>query len=170
MATVTEALPARPRKASAGRRRRHQQQLPWRLHQIAPDAVTILVTPIWMDGTGRSVRHYLARAFDTNGQIIKFQAGGSRRIASLLQGAYPQADWNRAQTWHADTNTLTVRRPMSNADIRAGIQQLEARAVVLAAAVAFERERHQELTTARDFAATAAAGYIDRNFLNRGTQ
>ncbi|MFE7899235.1 hypothetical protein ACFU3E_17230 [Streptomyces sp. NPDC057424] len=165
MTTVLEALPARPRKASAARRRRHQHQLPWRLHQIAPDAATILVTPIWMDGTGRSVRHYLARALDGNGQIIRFQAGGSQRIAALLQGAYPGADWNRPQTWTAATNSLTVRRPMTNAEMRAAIQRLGEREAFLSAELAFERERNFELTTARDYAATAAAGYIDRTGL-----
>lgn len=32
------------------------------------------------------------------------------------------------------------------------------------------RNLNHRLRTARDFADTAAAGYIDRNFLNRGTQ
>ena len=74
-----EARPVHPRKASAGRRRRHLRQLPWRLQQIAPGAVTILVTPIWMDGSGESVRHYLARALDSAGRIITFAPGGSAR-------------------------------------------------------------------------------------------
>jgi hypothetical protein len=165
MATVLETLPARPRKASAARRRRHQHQLPYRLHEIAPGAVTILVTPIWTDATGDTERTYLARALNSEGRIVKFQAGGSARIAALLQGAYPQADWNRPQTWHADTNTLTVRRPMSNAEMRAAIQRLEERATGLKSQLAHERERNFELTTARDYAATAAAGYIDRTGL-----
>jgi hypothetical protein len=104
-----EQLPVHPRKASASRRRRHLRQLPWRLHQIAPDAVTILVTPIWMDGTGRGVRHYLARALDADGRIIKFAAGGSQRIASLLQSVYPQVNWDQPLTWRAADNTLTGR-------------------------------------------------------------
>jgi hypothetical protein len=104
-----EVRPVRPRKASASRRRRHERQLPYRLHQIAPGAATILVTAIWMDGTGTGVRHYLARALSTDGRIIKFAAGGSQRIASLLQGAYPGANWDHAQTWTAATNTLTDR-------------------------------------------------------------
>ncbi|GAB2718493.1 hypothetical protein [Streptomyces bullii] len=164
-APVLEALPSRPRKASASRRRRHQHQLPWRLHQIAPGATTILVTPIWTDATGTTERTYLARALDARGQVIKFAAGGSRRIASLLQGAYPCADWNRPQTWHAETNTLTVRRPMSNAELRAAIRRLGEREALLSAELAFQRERNFELTTARDFADTEAAGYIDRSFL-----
>lgn len=109
MTAVLEALPAHPRKASAARRRRHRSQLPWRLGQIAPGAVTILLTPIWMDGTGHSVRHYLARALDTDGQLVQLPAGGSQRIAALLQNAFPTASWDRPQTWHASTNTLTAR-------------------------------------------------------------
>jgi hypothetical protein len=104
-----EQMPVHPRKASASRRRRHQRQLPWRLHQIAPNAATILVTPIWMDGTGRSVRHYLARALDADGRIIKFAAGGSQRIASLLQAVYPDANWDQPLTWRAADNSLTGR-------------------------------------------------------------
>ena len=104
-----EVRPVRPRRASASRRRRHERQLPYRLHQIAPHAATILVTAIWMDGTGTGVRHYLARALSADGRIIKFAAGGSQRIASLLQGAYPGANWDHAQTWTAATNTLTDR-------------------------------------------------------------
>lgn len=165
MTTTLEALPARPRKASAGRRRRHHTQLPYRLRQIAPGAATILLTPIWMDGTGRSVRHYLARALDRDGRIVRFHAGGSQRIAALLQGAFPAADWNRPQTWHAETNSLTVRRAMSNADMRDAIQRMETRAAGLEAELAFQRERHFELTTARDLTDTAAAGYIDRTGL-----
>lgn len=104
-----ETHPVHPRKASAGRRRRHARQLPWRLQQIAPGAATILVTAIWMDGTGHGVRHYLARALAADGRIIKFAPGGSQRIASLLQGAYPGANWDHAQTWTVASNTLTDR-------------------------------------------------------------
>jgi hypothetical protein len=164
-ATVVEHLPVHPRKASASRRRRHIQQLPYRLHQIAPGAATILVTPIWTDGRGDSVRHYLARALDGQGRIVKFAAGGSQRIACLLQGAYPAADWNRPQTWHAETNTLTTRRALSNGEMRAAIQRLEERAAGLEAEVAFQRERNFELTVARDFADSLAAGYIEREGL-----
>ncbi|MFI8191443.1 hypothetical protein ACIF8T_21910 [Streptomyces sp. NPDC085946] len=165
MAAVLEALPARPRKASASRRRRHQHQLPWRLRQIAPGAATILVTPIWTDATGITERTYLARALDSYGRIIKFQPGGSQRIAALLQGAYPAADWSRPQTWHAETNTITVRRVMSNAEMRAAVQRLEERAALLEAEAAYRREELFELRTAADFRATEAAGYIDRTGL-----
>lgn len=108
-ATDREVQPLHPRKASAGRRRRHARQLPWRLQQIAPGAVTILVTPIWMDGSGSGVRHYLARALDADGRIIKFAPGGSQRIASLLQTAHPGANWDHPLTWTAASNTLTDR-------------------------------------------------------------
>jgi hypothetical protein len=164
-ATVVESLPVRPRKASASRRRRHIQQLPYRLHLIAPGAATILVTPIWTDGRGDGVRHYLARALDRRGRIVKFAAGGSQRIASLLQGAYPAADWNRPQTWHAATNTLTTRRVQSNAEMRAAIQRLEERAAGLEAELKVQRERNFELVVARDFADSLGAGYIDREGL-----
>jgi hypothetical protein len=162
---AVEALPVQPRKASAARRRRYQHQLAWKLHQIAPGAVTILVTPIWTDATGITERTYLARALDCDGRMVRFAAGGSRRIAALLQGAYPRADWNQVQTWTAATNTVTPRRHMSNAEMRAAIQRLEARAAALEAEVAFGREQIFELATARDFADSVAAGYIDRTGL-----
>lgn len=165
MATVLEALPVHPRRASASRRRRHHTRLPYRLHQIAPGAVTILVTPIWSDARGATERTYLARALDAEGRVLKFPAGGSRRIAALLQGAYPAADWNRPQTWTAETNTLTVRRPLSNTELRAAIQRLTAREAGLEAELAFQRERNFEFATARDFADSLAAGYIDYSFL-----
>lgn len=109
MSIVDEFLPVRPRRASASRRRRHQTQLAHRIHRIAPGAVTVLVTPLWTDTTGHGERHYLARAFTGDGQILKFQAGGSRQIAALLQGAYPAANWGHPQTWTASGNTLTDR-------------------------------------------------------------
>ncbi|BBC30066.1 hypothetical protein SGFS_013600 [Streptomyces graminofaciens] len=108
-ATVIEVLPVRPRKASAARRRRHQARLYHRLNQIVPGAATILITPLWTDGTGREERHYLARALTPDGRVLKFQAGGSRQITALLQGAYPAADWDHPQTWTAATNQLTDR-------------------------------------------------------------
>ena len=107
MTAVIEALPVRPRKASASRRRRHQARLVHRIHQIAPGAATILVTPLWTDASGTGERHFLARALTVDGRILKFQQGGSRQITALLQGAYPGANWDRPQTWRADTNTLT---------------------------------------------------------------
>jgi hypothetical protein len=109
MATVIEALPVRPRKASASRRRRHQSQLAYRIGQIAPFAATILVTPLWTDPTGTGVRHFVARALTADGKFLKFEAGGSRQITALLQGAYPGANWDHPQTWTAASNTLTDR-------------------------------------------------------------
>jgi hypothetical protein len=102
-----EAHPLHPRKASAGRRRRHQRQLPWRIHQIAPGAVTVLLAPVWTDTSGESHRHYLAQCFNADGKKLRLPLGGSRQLAALLQGAHPGADWNRAQSWKADTNQLT---------------------------------------------------------------
>lgn len=109
MATVIESLPVRPRKASASRRRRHQTQLAHRINQIAPGAVTVLVTPLWTDPTGVAERHFVARALTDDGRFLKFEAGGSRQITSLLQGAYPQANWDHPQTYTTATNTLTDR-------------------------------------------------------------
>jgi len=109
MATVVEALPVRPRKASASRRRRHQTQLAHRINCIAPGAVTVLVTPLWTDPTGVAERHFVARALNSDGKFLKFEAGGSRQITALLQGAWPQANWSHPQSWRADTNTLTDR-------------------------------------------------------------
>jgi hypothetical protein len=55
--------------------------------------------------------------------------------------------------------------PTTDAEIRAAIDRLTARATELAHQLAAEQERNFELTTARDFADTAAAGYIDRTGL-----
>jgi hypothetical protein len=109
MTTAIEALPLRPRKASASRRRRHHTPLAHRITRIAPGAVTVLVTPLWTDGTGARERHFVARALNADGVFLKFQAGGSRQITSLLQGAWPGANWDHPQSWRADTNTLTDR-------------------------------------------------------------
>jgi hypothetical protein len=107
MSLVDEFLPVRPRKASASRRRRHQTQLPFKLNRYAPGAVTILLTPVWTDALGPSERVFLATARNAGGDAIKLPAGGSRDIAALVQGAFPAADWNRPQTWRADTNQVT---------------------------------------------------------------
>lgn len=106
---ILEALPLRPRKASASRRRRHQTQLAHRIRRIAPGAATVLVTPIWTDTTGAAERHFVARALTADGRFLKFQAGGSRQITALLQGAYPGANWDHPHTWTAASNTLTDR-------------------------------------------------------------
>ncbi|MFB7500089.1 hypothetical protein ACFC09_36320 [Streptomyces sp. NPDC056161] len=112
---LAEALPVRPRKASAGRRRRHHTQLRHRIQRIAPGVAAILITPLWTDGTGAGMRHFIARALTADGIVLTFQAGGSRQITALLQGAYPAANWDHPQTWCAATNTLTdrtTRRPV----------------------------------------------------------
>lgn len=116
MATVVEALPLHPRKASAARRRRHQARLQHRLDQIVPGAATILITPLWTDGSGDGVRHYLARALTPDGRVLKFPAGGSRQIAVLLQGAFPAANWIHPQTWEAASGRLVDRtsRPVAS--------------------------------------------------------
>ena len=107
-----EASPVHPRRASAGRRRRHLRQLAYRVHAIVPGAVTVLLNPYWSDSHGPSERVYVVTARDAAGNRIKLPAGGSRRLASLMQGAYPAADWNTTQTWRAATNTLTSWRQM----------------------------------------------------------
>ena len=99
----------RPRKASAARRRRNTKKLPWLVHAIAPGAHTVLLTPVTTDMRGPIERLYVvtARAAGTK-QHLRLPRGGSRRITELMQSAFPNADWNRPQTWHADTNQLTT--------------------------------------------------------------
>ncbi|NUP35954.1 MAG: hypothetical protein HOY76_02760 [Streptomyces sp.] len=104
---IDEYLPVRPRKASASRRRRHVNQLRFRLQQHAPGAVSILLTPVWVDGHGPQERVFVARALAATGKPLLLRPGSSRAIAALLQGAFPTADWNQAQTWRADTNRIT---------------------------------------------------------------
>ncbi|MFJ6566548.1 hypothetical protein ACIQNU_03955 [Streptomyces sp. NPDC091292] len=104
---ATEARSDHTRKASAGRRRRHTTQLPHRIAQIAPDAASILLMSMWTDSAGPAGRKFLAVARAGDGTQLPLPPGGSRDIASLVQGAFPTADWNRTQTWYAATNTLT---------------------------------------------------------------
>lgn len=109
MATVVdEFLPVRPRKASASRRRRHQNRLSFRLHQWAPGAVSILLAPVWTDTEGPQERVFIARALGADGKPVTIPPGGSRRIAALLQDAFPAADYDQPQTWRADSNQLTT--------------------------------------------------------------
>jgi len=104
-----ETHPLHPRKASASRRRRHIRQLAWRVHQIAPGAATVLLTPVWHDPNGPLERVFVVTArADGVKQHLQLPRGGSRQLAALMQGAFPSADWNRPQTWHADTNRLTT--------------------------------------------------------------
>lgn len=111
MALVSEFLPVRPRRASAGRRRRHRTQLAYRVARVVPGAATILITPIWTDAHGPMEQVFLARALSPDGTSLRLPQGGSRDIAALMQAAYPDANWERAQTWHADTNELVAWQP-----------------------------------------------------------
>lgn len=105
-----EFLPVRPRRSSAGRRRRNVKRLPYRLGLIAPGARTVLVTPVWSDAGVRPQQVFMALVFDGMGRRVKPPSGATPRIAALLQGAFT-ADWSLPQTWRADTNELTERRP-----------------------------------------------------------
>ncbi|MFF2852604.1 hypothetical protein ACFVT5_40885 [Streptomyces sp. NPDC058001] len=105
---IYEPLPVRPRKASASRRRRNTTRLPYRLAKLAPGAVTILLVSTWTDAKGPTERTFLATARDATGAKVQLPPGGSRDIAALVQGAFPGADWDRNQTWHADGNHLTT--------------------------------------------------------------
>jgi hypothetical protein len=55
--------------------------------------------------------------------------------------------------------------PGTDAEVQAAIDQLTAREAELTAEIAFQREQQFELRTARDFADSDAAGYIDRTGL-----
>lgn len=107
-----EHLPQHPRRCSAARRHRHQRQLPYRIGQLVPGAATILLTPVWTDINANETGHldisFMARVRDRNGRPMKLPAGGSQRLAALLQGAFT-ADWGKSQTWRADTNQLVGR-------------------------------------------------------------
>lgn len=107
MTMVAEHLPTRPCKSSAGRRRRHLKQLAYRIHQIVPAAHTVLLTPVSTTEHGDPEVVFMALVRDESGQALKLCSGGSRRLAALVQGAHPTADWSRSQTWRADTNRLT---------------------------------------------------------------
>lgn len=106
------------RRASASRRRRHRTQLVWRIRQIAPGAATVLLTPIWTDATEPTHRTYIATARTADGTAIRLPRGGSRQLAALVQGVWPAADWNRAQTWHADSNQITSWGERASRDFR----------------------------------------------------
>lgn len=101
-----ETHPLHPRKASASRRRRHCKQLPWRVREIAPGAVTVLLSPVWVDANGPIERVFVVVARNADGDRLKLPRGGSRRLASLMQGSYPTADWNQPNTWRADSGQL----------------------------------------------------------------
>lgn len=106
--TDTGTRPEHPRRASASRRRRHSKQLAWRIHSIIPGAATILLTPVWTDRDGPMVRKFVATARNADGQHLKLPRGGTMRLAALMQGVFPAADWNRPQSWRADSGRLTA--------------------------------------------------------------
>ncbi|WP_428956140.1 hypothetical protein [Streptomyces sp. cg35] len=109
MSVLLEHLPVRPRKSSAARRRRNVNRLAASIHAIVPGAVTVLLTPVWTDAAGPMDRIYVVTARDVSSkQHLRIPHGGSRQLAALIQGAFPTADWNRPQTWHLDTNSLTT--------------------------------------------------------------
>ena len=103
-------LPQHPRRASAGSRRHHRKYLPWRIGLLAPGAATILLTPTWTDTGDTDGISFMALVRDSRGLPMKLPAGGSQRLAALLQGAFG-ADWSKCQTWRADTNLLHEYSP-----------------------------------------------------------
>lgn len=107
-----EHLPQHPRKSSAGTRRHHRKYLPWRISQLVPGAAMVLLTPVWTDTSGDMELVFIAHVRDRAGQSMKLPAGGSQRLAALMQGAFT-ADWSRCQTWRADRNALREYAPPS---------------------------------------------------------
>lgn len=57
---------------------------------------------------------------------------------------------------------MVTAPPAADADMQAAIGRLNRRVVALEQLLAAARERNFELRTARDFADSVAAGYIDR--------
>ncbi|MCX4697056.1 hypothetical protein [Streptomyces sp. NBC_01373] len=106
--TGSETRTQHARRASASRRRRHLKQLAYRVHAIVPGAVTVLLTPVWTDCAGPFERRVVITARNADGQHLKLPRGGTARLAALMQGAFPAADWNRPQTWRADSNQVTA--------------------------------------------------------------
>ncbi|MGW0312077.1 hypothetical protein [Streptomyces flavidovirens] len=112
-----EALPTHPRKASAGTRRHHHKYLPYRLAQITPGAVRILIAPLQGDDEQQA---FVVLAWRADESRIRPPAGSSSRIAALLQGGFV-ADWTVPQTWTAAGNQLTEYRPTVPDDLRGWI-------------------------------------------------
>jgi hypothetical protein len=106
--TLTDHAVVRPRKASAGTRRRHKKYLPFSIRQVVADAHTVLILPIEHDGYEPHECEFTAFVRDRAGNQLTLAAGSSRRLAVLLQSAFPGADWASAQTWRADTNQLAT--------------------------------------------------------------
>lgn len=93
-------LPLYSRRSSAHTRRHHVARLPYRIDQIAPGAMSILLAH-QADGTPQA----LVR--DESGARIDLPRGASRHIAERLRAAFA-ADWSVPQTWRARTNSLTA--------------------------------------------------------------
>ncbi|MEC4016012.1 hypothetical protein [Streptomyces sp. H27-D2] len=109
--TVAEFLPVRPRRASAGRRHRHHKQLPYRIGEVVPGAVSVLLVPI---ATGGPELEFVAVVYGRDGARLPLADGASLALASLLQGAFT-APWSESQTWRADTNRLTTTTALLDA-------------------------------------------------------
>lgn len=118
MTTAVELLPVRPHRAGARRRRRHLKQLPYRLHQIAPGAATILVTSVLWKDEGESELHFHLVVRDADGQQVPMPRDETTDVVTALQKAFPSADWTRAQTWHWRGNRLSQWRPVLPAELR----------------------------------------------------
>ena len=102
--------PTRPRKASAGTRRHHRKYLRHRIREFVDGAHTVIILPVEHAPYGPRYCEFTAVVRDKAGTQLKLRDGASRRLASLLQGAFT-ADWTQAQTWRADTNQLHVWAP-----------------------------------------------------------
>lgn len=106
--TATELQPLRHRKSSAATVRHHRKYLTWRLQQVAPGAHIVRATPVLAAGADGWTCVVLA--LDEDRQAIRLRAcerdgqwiSGHQRVTDLLRGAFPQARWDRTQTWHAD--------------------------------------------------------------------
>jgi len=102
---IAEFAPTRPRRSSAGTRRHHRKYLPFRIGEFIDGAHTVIILPVEHGGYGPRYCEFTAVVRDRAGVQLKLHDGDSRRLAALLQGAFT-ADWTRAQTWRADTNSL----------------------------------------------------------------
>lgn len=118
---VREIVPQHPRRASAGTQRHHRKYVGYRVRLLVPDAHTVLLTPVWTDQDSNESGHlqisFMALVRDRNGAAVKLPTGASQRLAQLLQGAFPKADWGRCQSWRADTSQLTEYRPTGRINI-----------------------------------------------------
>lgn len=107
---LREHRPERPHYPSKSRMHRHHRQLTYRVRQLAPGAVSVVLTPIWTGTTDDLHIVFTALVRDAAGLQVKLPRGGSQRLAELLQGAF-KADWRRCQVWHADGNRLDRWEP-----------------------------------------------------------